>query len=239
LDGRTLSKLGLPAGGSAGAPFAVQGTWKPQPGLVTAKEDTALLFSPDGSAWQVLAHEGAPAPGAGGATFASFFEPVVNADGAIAFLATLQGDGVTGTSKTGLWSGAPEAPQLVARLGSPASDASGAPSSATWSAITSYALPTSPDAGPIFIAKVKGTGVTAKNNLGLWALDSSGLVRCVLRTGDPLSVGDATLTLASFTLLNALPGSFGATRSFNATGSVALLATFTNKTQALLRIDLP
>ena len=43
----------------------------------------------------------------------------------------------------------------------------------------------------------------------------------------------------SFRLLDALPGSFGSRRSYNATGSVAVLATFTDKTQALLRIDIP
>jgi hypothetical protein len=48
-----------------------------------------------------------------------------------------------------------------------------------------------------------------------------------------------TKKLANFKLLDALPGSFGSRRSYNSTGSVAVLATFTDKTQALLRVDIP
>ena len=42
-----------------------------------------------------------------------------------------------------------------------------------------------------------------------------------------------------FAALNALPGSFGARRSYNSTGSFAVQATFADKSQGLLRLDIP
>jgi hypothetical protein len=43
----------------------------------------------------------------------------------------------------------------------------------------------------------------------------------------------------NFTLLNALPGSYGARRSYNATGSLAVQVTFDDRSQAILRLDVP
>ena len=58
-----------------------------------------------------------------------------------------------------------------------------------------------------------------------------------MRTGDSLTMGGARI--ASLSLLGALPGSYGATRSYNALGSVALLATFADRSQKILRVDIP
>jgi hypothetical protein len=41
------------------------------------------------------------------------------------------------------------------------------------------------------------------------------------------------------TLLKAVPTAFGAERSFNATGAVGALITFTDKQQALIKIGIP
>ena len=89
----------------------------------------------------------------------------------------------------------------------------------------------------ILLGETSGGDTTAKNKRVLCAVDSTGTLLRVLRTGDMLTPGASPIT--AMTLLNAVPGAFGATRSFNATGSIALLATFADKTQALLRVDLP
>ena len=108
----------------------------------------------------------------------------------------------------------------------------GNPGTDVWSSITNFALPT---ARPIFVAKLSGSGVSAKNNLGLWATDSTGDVRRILRTGDQLGAQ----TVKSFTLLKAVSTAHSAARSFNSTGSVAVLVNFTDKKQALIKIGIP
>jgi hypothetical protein len=153
----------------------------------------------------------------------------------------LKGDGIKSSNKTGLWWGAPDALKLVARLGQSATDANGAPvATRQWSAFVSHALAGGLQPGPILLARVKGQGVTPKTNLGLWATDSSGHLRELLRTGAVVTVAPGqSKTLAKMTLLNAPRCVFGTTRSFNATGSVVLNATFTDKSQALLRVEIP
>jgi hypothetical protein len=230
--------FGLPVASSGGGRFAVAATLQPGVGGVLASNDTALLFSGDGAAWNVFAREGGTAPLiSAGASYASFFDPLVNDAGHVAFLATLQGTGVTGANKTALFSGPPNALKGVARLGSPAPNEAGAATSAVWSKFISFALPGGPDAGVIFLAETSGGDTTAKNKLALWAVDSQGVVRRLLRIGN--SVGDGTSPVTGLTLLNAVPGAPGATRSFNATGSIALVATCADKTQRLLRVDIP
>jgi cyclophilin family peptidyl-prolyl cis-trans isomerase len=228
--------FGLPAVGSAGMGFVVSATLKPNLGGVTAATDTVLLTSADGATWSVLAREGGAAPVTpAGPLYATFFDPVVNAAGHISFLATLQGAGLKASTKTALFAGA--TPALVARLGSPAPDAAGAPTLAVWSKFLSHALPSGAGAGAIFLAETTGGDTTPRNKLGLWAVDSGGLLRRLLRTGDTPAGGTSQIT--ALTLLNAVPGAFGTTRSFNTTASIALAATFADKTQALLRVDVP
>jgi hypothetical protein len=228
--------FGLPAVGSGGSNFVASGTLYQKMGNVTASDDTALLYSADGTAFSLIERENGSVLDIGGATFSGFFDPLVNDAGQVAFLAIVQGTAVKSSNKTALWWGLPATPHLVARLGETATDANGAAlTGAVWSSFVSHALPSWPLPGPIFLAKLSGRAVTPKNNVGLWALDSTGILRLLLRTND--SIGGRTL--ASMTLLGAVPSAVGTTRSFNATGSIALLATFSDKTQALVRIEVP
>jgi len=172
-----------------------------------------------------------------GPRYASFFDPMVNDAGQIAFLATLRAFGVNDHSDLALFSGAANGPRLIARLGDPAPDEAGVATTAVWSKLITCALPDGPGAGPVFLAKISGGDSNTTNNLALWAVDSQGTVRRLLRSGTALSDGGPLLT--GLKLLDAAPGAFGVTRSFNANGSVALVATFADETQALLRIDIP
>ena len=172
-----------------------------------------------------------------GPLYATFFDPVLNDSGEVAFLAMLQGTGIKAANKTGLFGGAPASLRLLARLGDKAPDEAGTATAAVWSKFISHALPSGPGAGAVFLAESSGGGTTAKNKLALWAVDSGGTLRRLLRTNDSLAPEGPAIT--KLTLLTAVLGAFGSTRSFNATGSVALLATFADKTQALLRVDVP
>ena len=236
--GARWKSFGLPAIGGEGANFVVSATLQPKLGGISTVDDAALLFSADGSAWSIVARENVQAAVAQpGQTYASFFDPVVNDGGRVAFLATLKGPAVNAGNRTALFAGLPGAPQLVARLGDPAPDADGVLTTAVWSKFISHALPGGPGAGVIFLAETSGGDTNAKNKLGLWAVDSHGTLRRLLRTAEPRGPSGAAPT--TLTLLNAAPGVFGTSRSFNSTGSIALLASFADKSQALLRVEVP
>ncbi len=227
-----------PAVGSGGSGFAAYGFLELNPGV--AGGDNGILFTETGSALDALIRIGDSAPGAGGATFANFSEPVVNLHRDIAFLGVLGGAGVAPANSIGLWAGDPVSPALIARTGSAATDSSGAPiAGVTWESITDFALPGGGNPGPVFVGQLAGSGVTRANKRGLWAVDTTGAKRLVLRAGDSLSSGGATRTVSVFNLLKPGLGLYGATRSFNASGSIAALVIFTDRTQALVRIDVP
>jgi hypothetical protein len=117
-----------------------------------------------------------------------------------------------------------------------------APSGAKWKTFSSLALPGG-DFGPIFTAMLQkgaaGTpgpgGILSIDDFGLYAVDPLGAPFELVRENQPL-LGK---TVKMFAVLKAVAGSGGVTRSFNATGSVVLLVTFTDRTTAIVRIDLP
>lgn len=78
-------------------------------------------------------------------------------------------------------------------------------------------------------------GVKSSTAAGVWAMGSSGALGLLFRTGDTLD----GKKLKSFTLLNATPGALGSTRSFNSAGQVGWRATFTDKSTAIVRTDVP
>ncbi|MEQ1862310.1 MAG: FG-GAP repeat protein [Chthoniobacteraceae bacterium] len=85
-------------------------------------------------------------------------------------------------------------------------------------------------------------GVTAKNRAALYARDSGGELRRVLRAGDMVESagpGSARKPVKSFVALTAAPGSIGAARGYDDTGRVNVLVTFGDRTQAVVRIQVP
>lgn len=231
--------FGLPALDTSGVAYVARTTLTPGLGGVTSLTDTALLFSDFGAAAVVIAVEDDPAPGTLGAQFDTFLDPLVNSDLNVAFAAALRGPGVTRTNAVGIWAGDPAAPALIARSGADATDANGQPLfGTTWSAFSTQALPGC-GGGPVFLATLTGAGVTAANRTGLWAQDSTGLLRQLLRTGDGLHIGGRNRVVAAISLLSAGNGPLDVSRSFNSSGTLAARLTFTDRTQALVRIDVP
>jgi hypothetical protein len=125
----------------------------------------------------------------------------------------------------------------LARTGDRARDPDGAAPATgpVWSSFVAHSLNNWVDTNPVFVAKLAGEGVTAKNNMGIWGLDSSGFLRRMLRTGDMLG----TQKVRSFTVLKPVSRAPSAARSVNATGSVAALVKFTDGKQALVKVTLP
>lgn len=226
-----LADIAIPAVGGPGITVSV--IKAVQPGVSKAN-DTALLHSSDGTTFTELLGEGA-ALGA----FATFSDPVINSAGDILFFGSQRASVARAAATNALWlSDGVNTPELVAALGTAAAAADGTNlADTTWSKFTTFVLPDG--IGPVFIAQVNGRAVNGGNKLGLWAADSVGTVRQLLRAGDSITLPTGAKTLKSFTLLNALPGTLGARRSYSGNGSIALQATFSDRTQALLRIDVP
>jgi hypothetical protein len=71
--------------------------------------------------------------------------------------------------------------------------------------------------------------------VGLWATDSFGALRLLIREGD--AIGSSTVK--SFTVLSSVPGSPAQTRSFNGGGSVVVRVTDATMAQHLVLIAVP
>ena len=232
--GYAFASLGLPAIGGQGITLVAARV--AERGIVTAANDGMILHAADGTSFSPIASEEV-----GLGKFVSFSDPVTNNQGEILSYGTRRAAEAKKPNINALWSwtGA-GSPSVVAQIGQTATDAEGKPlEDATWSAFPSFALPNGTGAGPIFVGQLAGKGVNGSSKLGLWAVDSGGTVRMILRAGQDIQTPTGTKQVASFTVLNSLPGSFGAQRSYNSTGAVAVQATFTDRSQAILRLDVP
>ncbi|MEQ1862577.1 MAG: cadherin-like beta sandwich domain-containing protein [Chthoniobacteraceae bacterium] len=235
--------LGLPAVNAAGHGATVAATASdrgPRPGV---------LVNLDERGYQRIAAVGDPTP-EGGKTYGSLEHPVLAADGGVAFPARVVGNG-PGASTLWWQSGGsramapaegnePRGPTrgltLLAQGGATDGGApSDLPAGAQWKAFSSLAI--AANRGPLFSATLvanKG-GVTKATASGVWAMDYHGTLRTLFRTGDAIGAK----TLKSFALLTPTVGNTGVTRSFNDAGQVVWLATFTDKTQAIILTDVP
>jgi hypothetical protein len=190
-----------------------------------------------GAGYAIVARAGDPAGSSG--VFSAFKDVALANDGGLAFPATLKATAtVKGLATQTLWWKKPadSTPTLLAQGGAslvPVGDIPGA----QWKAFTSLAI--AAGRGPIFAATLvpKKNVVTPANASGVWACDFTGAPRLLFRTGDTNII--AGKTLKSFTLLNATVGSKGVTRSFNGSGEVVWLATFIDKSQAIVVTEVP
>jgi hypothetical protein len=142
------------------------------------------IWSEGGGSLALVARSGSPAAGtASGVVFSGFFPPVLNAAGKVAFKGVLAGTGVSSANDHGLWSEASGSLQLVAREGNPAPGTTSGVNFGTFDMITVNA------SGQIaFRASLAGTGVTTSNDEGIWATDSTGTLRLIVRKGAAFEV---------------------------------------------------
>jgi hypothetical protein len=122
----------------------------------------------------------------------------------------------------GLWAGTGGNLKLVAREGDQAPGAGGA----TFASFGSVSGPLLNDLGETaFIAKLQGAGITSANDFGIWATDSSGQLRLIVREGDTIEVAPN-----DFRVLDILNngGDFPFRPKLNNLGQIAFYAKFTN-----------
>jgi hypothetical protein len=239
--GAKWQRFGLPTQNSESTAMAFVGTVKAKTGTATTLNNVAIFAEDDEDyiAAKIVA-KGDVAPSVTGGVFSALKDPVSAGNRAVAFIGALKTlPGVTAANNDGIWWNSPGGLSLVAREGAQPPEA---PLGAQWKAFTSLALPEGH--GPIFVAAMAskiGTtspgpgGVTTADDLGLWATDSFGALRLLIREGDAIGAS----TVKSFTVLSSVPGSPAQTRSFNNTGAVVVRVTDTTGAQHLVQIAVP
>ena len=168
----------------------------------------------------LLVRTSQPAPGAAGAVYTWFSDPAFNSHDSLAFMGTLgcaPGGGSAALALVntgGIWfiESGTSAPRLVARMNGPAPLEAGT-SPALFNIFSSLVLPDA--GGPVFTAFLKGPGVTATNDEGIWAANTAGTLRLVIRKGDTNLIQGKRLTRLSVFPLS--PPVQGQTRSFDPT----------------------
>lgn len=164
---------------------------------VVGKTQGIYLYS-GGATNSLVARQGEAAPGAGGALFRTFTGETCSALSFPTFAATLSGPGVTSSNNLGLWNKATAggALSLVARAGDPVPDVlPGVPTplaNALWRRVVQYWGINTPTGDQVlFLADMKGKGITAANDRALWLRQEDGTFRLLLQEGDALGDGSS------------------------------------------------
>ena len=117
-----------------------------------------------------------------------------------------------------------------------------APGGGKFTAFASLVFTDGPFSAPVLTAKLaldKAADITAANNLGLWAIDREGELQLVVRAGQTLKIQGENKTLKSFIALTPPPHLTGVAYGYDRAGHVAIRATFTDRTTALVQLPLP
>ncbi|MGB8168269.1 MAG: choice-of-anchor tandem repeat NxxGxxAF-containing protein, partial [Chthoniobacteraceae bacterium] len=231
--------LGLPsAGGSA---IAFRATLKPLPGSkdVTTKNAGVLYAKSEDQALTRIARQGELAPGFAPLTYGAFSDPILNAAGDILYFAQLAGPGVTVANREVLYVALHDSggSVIVQRTGEEAPELPGILVAAfTGAALPRCADPNDPR-GPVFTAKLQSGDVAVKttNNSGLFAVDSTGALRLLARTGEQVN-GKTLKTVDAFSYVLGSPVQ---ARTAAASPEVIYRATFTDRSQALVKVPVP
>lgn len=202
-------------------------------GLITDRNNLAIIRK-DG----LVAQQAMPAPDSGGAVFASLNAPVTEADAdgdqTDAFIASLSGESITRQNDEGIWVHREYLPNLslVAREGA---EPVGAPGT-LFQTFTSLAV--MDHHGIAFTAKLKSDTerVAKSNDDGLWAVDSLGIHRLLLREGDVID----GKTVKSFTTLGTIAGSPAQRRSIRPGNQfIVSRAVFTDGSTGIITSNVP
>lgn len=200
-------------------------------GVVAASARGLFLSNPDGS-YSTLARVGLPS-GILGSNFSLLRDPVLSSNSGVAFLATLKGGTATGLlTNTLWWKPFGQTLRVFAQGGA---EAAGVPGS-QWKSFTTLAI-AGGNRGPVFAASLvagKG-GVTSATDTGVWGCDYNGNPSLLFREGDTIS----GRRLTAFNLLKSTTGNIGVTRSLNDTQRVVWIATFSDKSTALMTTETP
>ncbi len=202
---------------------------------ITRSNNSGIWADDPTGALQLVTFTSANAPGTN-ATFATLGDPVYNNNEAVAFLATLNiaSGAATPATNTGIWSNSGGSLVLVAQTGTQAPDC---PTGVTFRKFNAFALPD--QGGVVLLATLntnRAASISAANRTGIWAVDTTGNLRLIVKTGD--SVNGKKVAALSF--LPVLTYVSGQTRNINqSTGDITYQATFTDHTTAIIEVAFP
>ncbi|HEX5177491.1 MAG TPA: Ig-like domain-containing protein, partial [Chthoniobacteraceae bacterium] len=236
-----IQSFGLPGFSSDAVSYAAELVEAP---LGKAKHSKNIVLARTSAAGSVvLATQSGPVPGVdatpiAGLQFKKFADPIGGPGETTAFGATLSGSGVNATNRTGLWfAGSDNKLRMIARAGDSAAGGG------RWSAFRSLVLPDGAGAGPVFTASLAVRGfdaVTRQSNEGMWAFDSAGTMRLLLRTGQTVMVNGTPRSIKRFVALApAFATPNGSAVGFDEDGHVTATATLNDGSHALLHIVIP
>lgn len=231
LAGASFASYGFPAANDSDTSTFLATLRTGAAVVTTANARGVFLSDPNGS-YLTLARVGLPS-GVLGSTFSLLRDPVLSPDNNVSFLATLKGGTVKGLATTTLWwKPAGETLRVLAQGGNAAPDVAGS----QWKAFTNLGI-NGGARGPVFAASlvIGQGGVSASNDTGVWGTDFLGRPRLLFREGD--TINGKRLTV--FNLLKSSTGNIGVTRSLNDTQRIVWIATFSDKTTALMTTEMP
>jgi len=177
-------------------------------------------------AWTLVARTGAAAAGMdAGVVFSGLNAPALNDSGDVAFVAYVTGSGVEDENDSAIWAGAPGALQLALREGAQAAGANAVLEYASFERVLLTG------AGQVvFSARLRGVGVDASNDVGIWVVEPDRSVRLVARTGALFDAGGGVLRIiASLQLFS----SAGNEPGFDRSGLPALTVFFTDASRGM------
>jgi len=206
---------------------------------VTTANDAGIWADTSGGTLQLIARKGVN----GGTTILTLGDPVYNDNDAVAFEETSKVSGSTATITTINFNSTGTL-ESVAQLGT---QAPGCATGAKFSAFTALALPDeggATDQGGVVLLATLATnsaaGVTAATNTGVWAVDNTGTLQLIVRTGDVLPVNGVNKTITKLSFLPSLPQLANQSRSFAPqNGDLAYLATFSDGSTAIYNVVFP
>ena len=174
----------------------------------------------------LIARKGMTAPGTT-QTFKDFSDPVSNNYGQVAFT------GMLAPGVRGLWANTSGSLSLVALTNSQAADA---PQGTLFLTFDRLALPH--QGGAIFLATLKtgSAGVSRGNNQGIWALDTTGQLHLVVRSGASVLVRGKLKIIAGLSIFNSSLETTAQTGSYDNSGDVVYKAAFTDGSEAIFEV---
>jgi hypothetical protein len=244
----TFASFGNPATNASGH-SAFRGVLQTAPAVggapaITSANNVGIWADDVNGTRQLVALTGTSnAPAVVPAPYAALADPVYNANNAVAFTGSLKvGTGLaTSATAAGVWTNASGSGvgslAIVAQAGT---QAAGCPAGTNFASFTAIALS---DTGSV--AMLAHTAVnsavdsTSATDLGIWATDSNGNLQLIARTGDVVS----GKTISSLAFLPAAPSggtAYGTARGMAPTnGNLTYLATFSDKTTAIINVVFP
>ena len=207
------------------------GTIPGAPGLINSGNNSGIWHSETG----LLVRTGDDAPGIPNGRFATLSDPVFNNNEAIAFRGTVKtgAPGITGANAAGIW--ATDANRVLRMVARARTQAPGCPAGAVFASFSKIALP---DQGGVVILGNLAGAVVGSNNQGIWAVDSAGELKLIIRKGDTQKINGVAKVVSGLSLF--APSRFaGNPGSYNSPGDLIFKVRFTDGTETIEKAIFP